>query len=146
LTAFVATVAGQPIPASVLEQRLAQLRRGPRGRHVPPPGDPGYEVVCRWVVRELVTEAILQHEGRARGLTELSQLVLAVTDGVVVSDEDIRSYYDRNQDLYRMGPTVVPYEDAAASIEGDLLLAARVRAFDLWLEERRRDMAVVGAG
>jgi [acyl-carrier-protein] S-malonyltransferase len=142
----VATVAGQPIPVRVLEERLAVLRRGPRGRHIPPPGSPGYRDVCRWVVRELVTEAVLEHEARARGLSELTQLVLAVTEGVVVSDEEIRSYYDRNPDLYRGAATVIPYEKAAASIEQELLLAARVRAFDLWLERRRQEMAAVEPG
>jgi [acyl-carrier-protein] S-malonyltransferase len=142
----VATVAGQAIPASVLEERLAVMRRGPRGRHIPSSGSLGYGDACRWVVRELVTEGILEHEARARGLTELSQLVLAVTEGVVVSDEAIRSYYDRNPDLYRRAATLIPYETAKASIQQELLLAARVRAFDLWLEGRRRELAVVEPG
>jgi [acyl-carrier-protein] S-malonyltransferase len=146
LTPLVATVAGQPIPVSLLEERLALIRRGPRGRRIPPPGSPGYGDACRWVVRELVSEAVLEHEARARGLTELSQLVLAVTEGVVVSDEEIRSYYDRNPDLYRTAATVIPYESAEASIGQELLLAARVRAFDLWLERRRQEVAVVEPG
>ncbi len=146
MTPLVATVAGQPIPLGVLEERLVLLRRGPRGRHIPSPGSPGYGDACRWVVRELVTEAVLEHEARARGLAELSQLVLAVTEGVVVSDEEIRSYYDRNPDLYRRGATIIPFEQAAASIRPELLLAARVRAFDQWLEGRRADLAVVEPG
>ena len=146
MTRHVATVVGRPISVRVLEDRLAQLRRGPRGRHVPPPETPGYEDVRRWVARELVTEAILQHEARARGLTELSELVLAVTGEVVVSDEEVRSYYDRNTDLYGGAATVIPFEDAAVSIEQDLLVAARIRAFDLWLEERRREVAVMQPG
>jgi [acyl-carrier-protein] S-malonyltransferase len=146
LTTRVATVAGQPIPLSVLEERVALIRRGQHGRHIPPPGSPGYGDACRWVVRELVTEAVLEHEARARGLEELSQLVLAVTAGVVVSDEEIRSYYDRNADLYRRGSTVIPYETASASIRQELLLATRVRAFDLWLEWRRQALAVVDPG
>ena len=96
----VATVAGTPIPVSVLEDRIELLRRGPRGRHIPPLGTPGYSDASRWVVRELVTEAILAHEARTHGLTDLSQLVMAVTEGLVVSDEEIRSYYDRNADLF----------------------------------------------
>lgn len=146
MIAHIATVAGQPIPASVLEGRLALMRRGPRGRHVPPPGSPGYGDACRWVVRELVTEAVLEHEARARGLTDLTQLVLAVTEGVVVSDEEIRSYYDRNPDLYRTAVAVIPYESAEASIRQELLVAARVRAFDIWLEQRRQEIAVVEPG
>jgi [acyl-carrier-protein] S-malonyltransferase len=146
LTAHVATVAGQPIDVGVLEERLALIRRGPRGRHIPSPGNPGYGDACRWVVRELVTEAVLKHEARARGLAELSQLVVAVTEAVVVSDEEIRSYYDRNPDLYLGAPTIIPFEQAASSIRQELLLAARVRAFDQWLEERRAELAVVEPG
>jgi [acyl-carrier-protein] S-malonyltransferase len=143
LSPHVATVAGEPIPLGVLEERLALLRRGPRSRHIPSPGSPGYADACRWVVRDLVTEAVLEHEARSRGLTELSQLVLAVTEDVVVSEDDIRSYYDRNPDLYRRTVTVISYEQAKASIEQELLLAARVRAFDRWLEGRRQALAVV---
>jgi hypothetical protein len=122
---------------------MDQIRRGPRGRYIPPPGSPGYDDARRWVVRELVTEAVVDHEARARGLKEISQLVLAVTEGVVVPLDEIRSYYDRNPDLYRRGGTVVPFEQAEASIEQELLLAARVRAFDHWLERRRQELAVV---
>lgn len=146
MTPLVATVAGQPIHVRSLEERLALIRRGPRGRHIAPPGTPGYADACRWVVRELVTEAILEHEASARGLTDLSQLVLAVTEGVVVSDEAIRSYYDRNPDLYRTAARVIPYEEARAPIERELLLAARLAAFDLWLERRRQELASVEPG
>jgi [acyl-carrier-protein] S-malonyltransferase len=146
LTPLVATVARRPIPVSVLEERLALLRRGPRGRHIPPPGSPGYGDACRWVVRELVTEAVLEHEAGARGLTEPSQLVLAVTEAVAVSDEEIHSYYDRNPDLYRRAATVIPFEQAEASIRQELLLAARVQAFDLWLEGRRQELTVLEPG
>jgi [acyl-carrier-protein] S-malonyltransferase len=146
LIPHVATVAGQPIPVSVLEERLALLRRGPRGRHIPSPGSPGYADACRWVARELVTEAILEHEARARGLTEPSKLVVAVTEGVVVPDAEIRSYYDRNADLYHQAGGVIPYEQAEASIRQEFLLAARIRAFDLWLERRRQELAVVEPG
>jgi [acyl-carrier-protein] S-malonyltransferase len=146
LTRHVASVAGTPIPLSVLEDRIELLRRGPRGRHIPPPGTPGYSDARRWVVRELVTEAILEHETLARGLTDLSQLVLAVTEGLAVSNDETRSYYDRNADLYHKGPTVIVFEEARPSIEQELLMAARVRAFDLWLDRRRQDLAVVEPG
>jgi [acyl-carrier-protein] S-malonyltransferase len=142
----IATVAGTPIPVSVLEERLAVLRRGPRARHIPARGSPGYADACRWVARELVTEAILAHEARLRGLPELSQLVLAVTDGVVVPKAEIRSYYERNVDLYHRADGTIPYEEAEASIHEELLIAARVRAFDLWLEERRQALAIVEPG
>jgi [acyl-carrier-protein] S-malonyltransferase len=146
MTTHVATVAGQPIALSALEERLARMRRGPRARHIPPPGSPGYGDVRRWLVRELVTEAVLAHEVRSRGLTKPSQLVLAVTEDVAVSEDEVRSYYERNPDLFHTADTDVPYEEAEASIEGELLIAARLRAFDLWLERRRQELVVVEAG
>jgi [acyl-carrier-protein] S-malonyltransferase len=146
MTTLVATVAGQPIPLNVLEERLALIRRGPRGRHISPPGTPGYTDACRWVVRELVTEAVLEHETRARGLTDPSQVVLAVTEGATVPEEEVRSYYDRNPDLYRDGAEMVPYEVARVSIEQELLIAARLQEFDRWLERRRKEVAIVEPG
>jgi len=143
LILHVATVAGQPITVGALEERIARMRLGPRGRQMPPSEGPGYLELCRWIVRELVTESIVAHEIRARGFSEVSQLVLAVTHDVVVSDDEVRAYYDRNPDLYRHAANVVAFEDARATIEQDLLLAARVRAFDVWLEARRHELAVV---
>jgi [acyl-carrier-protein] S-malonyltransferase len=146
LTDHVATVAGQPIPVGLLEERIATMRLGPRGRHLPPSGAPGDHEFRRWIVRELITEAIVSHELRSRGLSEVGELVLAVTRDVVVAEDDIRSYYDRNPDLYRRDGKVIAFEEARASIEEELLVAARVRAFDLWLEGRRQELAVVEPG
>jgi [acyl-carrier-protein] S-malonyltransferase len=146
MTLPVATVAGRPIAVSVLEDRIALLRRGPRGRHMPPQGSPGYDDLRRWLVRELVTEAVLEHEMRSRHVTDLSQLVLAVTAEVEVADAEVRGYYDRNPDLYQSAASRIPYEQAQASIRHELLSAARVRAFDSWLEGRRHELAVLEPG
>ena len=143
MIAPVATVAGQPITVGALEDRIAGMRLGPRGRHMPPSGGPGYAELCRWVVRELVTESIVAHEVRVRGFSDVSQLILAVTQDVTVSEDDVRGYYDRNPDLYRQAPDVVAFEDARTTIEQDLLVEARVRAFQTWLEGRRHELAVV---
>ncbi len=142
----VATVAGKRIPVRFLEDRIAEMRRGPRGRHIPPADGPGYRELCRWVVRELVTEAVIIHEVRARGFTELSQLVRVVTQDVAITDDEVRSYYDRNPDLYRRADGLVPYEEVQMTIEADLLLAARARAFDNWVELRRQRLATVEPG
>lgn len=131
---------------SALEERLARMRRGPRARLIPPPESPGYGDVRRWLVRELVTEAVLAHEARSRGLTEPSQLVVAITEDVAVSEDEVRSYYERNTDLFHTADTIVPFEEAEASIVDELLVAARLRAFDLWLEQRRRDLVIVEPG
>ena len=40
-------------------------------------------------------------------------------------------------------PSVVPYAEARSAIEAELLTAARSRAFDAWLESRRKALAVV---
>jgi [acyl-carrier-protein] S-malonyltransferase len=103
---IVATVAGRPIPLSVLEAKVAEVRRGPRGRHLPPePAGLESTPVGRWLVQELVTEAVLEHEVRAAGLRgrsprALVTLVERVTAHVAVPDADVRAYYDRNGDLY----------------------------------------------
>jgi [acyl-carrier-protein] S-malonyltransferase len=102
----VAVVAGRPIDVAALEQRMAEVRRGPRGRHLPPENaGPESTRAGRWLVQELVTEAVLEHEVRAAGLGALSPetlvaLVERVTAGVTVATADARAYYDRNSDLY----------------------------------------------
>jgi hypothetical protein len=230
----VATVAGRQIRLARLEQRIADLRRGPRGRHMPPDDGSGPPNLRRWVVQELVTEAVLAHEVEAHGIepraaasgealspASIARLVELVTADVTVAEADVRAYYERNQDLYRqlearrirhvvvadeatadqavrslregqaagtevdihrgelvgaledavfgaglatgavVGPllvdgrwhvarlegtipgSVVPYEEARPSIEAELLVAARRRAFDEWLEQRRQALAVI---
>lgn len=157
----VATVAGQAISAEHVDGRLAEMRRGPRARHIPPDGVGGSETVRRWVVQELVTEAVLVHEARAAGIADVAEpgrlsptgvarLVARVTAEVTVPEADARAYYDRNQDLYQRpeaGPAfVVPFADVRAAIEDDLLVAARARVFDEWLERRRQALVVIEPG
>jgi hypothetical protein len=102
----VAVVAGRSIDVAALGQRMAEVRRGPRGRHMPPESaGPESTRAGRWLVQELVTEAVLEHEVRAAGLGRMSPatlvaLVERVTAGVTVAAEDPRAYYDRNPDLY----------------------------------------------
>jgi hypothetical protein len=230
-------VAGRPIPVSRLDERIAELRRGPRGRHLPPDGTPGSADVRRWVARELVTEAVLLHEATTAGLAAtgqplsamtgpmIAELVAQVTRSVAVPEAEIRGYYERNRDRYLrsewrrilhvlrrdaasaarvarqlagtdsaaravpgaelrdlrrgelvgpfedavfraaigtvVGPlpsshgwhvarvevvvaeSVVPYEEARPAIEAEIMAAARERVFAAWLDERRRDVAVV---
>jgi [acyl-carrier-protein] S-malonyltransferase len=201
---------------------VAELRRGPRGRHLPPDGGPGSTGLHRWIVQELVTEEILDHESRAGGFTDVADLVDHVTADVTVAERDTRRYYERNPDLYRrpesravrhavlpdqatagrvaaglatrddlgedleirrgelVGPledaifgaqvgviagpirsehgwhvarveavtpsSCIPYAEARRAIEADLLVAARGRAFDEWLEGRREALVTIEPG
>jgi [acyl-carrier-protein] S-malonyltransferase len=212
---FVATVAGRRISVALLEERAAEVRRGPRGRHLPPGFGPEWQSLRRWIVQELVTEEVLAHEARQAGLPDSLSLVELVTAGVTIPEDDVRAYYERNGDLYRrpesrrirhllvdeeaaareaargigaapeldvrrgelagpledaifaasagsiVGPigtelgwhvarvegttpaSVVPYREARTAIEAELLTAARSRAFDGWLDGRRKALAVV---
>jgi parvulin-like peptidyl-prolyl isomerase len=101
----VATVAGRRIPIARLEAHAAQVRRGPRGRHLPAgPVDewgPQWQSLRAWLVQELVTDEVLAHEARLAGVADVAGLVDRVTRGVTVAEEDVRAYYDRNADLYR---------------------------------------------
>jgi hypothetical protein len=112
----IATVAGRPIRLADLERRADELRRGPRGKHIPPHGGSSPEI-RRWIVRELVTDAVLAHEARAGGLLPavdpatagdgrlspavIGLLVDRVTTGVTADEAVVRSFYERNQDRYR---------------------------------------------
>ncbi|HEY7591125.1 MAG TPA: hypothetical protein VH723_09040 [Candidatus Limnocylindrales bacterium] len=137
----VATVAGRPIPYAAVRARIEQLRRGPRARHFPPDAALAPDQL-RWIVRELVTEAVLTHEiGGAVDDDVVARLVERVTAAVRIDETDVRGYYDRNLDQYDGGAIV--FADVRGAIEAELLVDARRRAFDAWLDGRRRAIAVV---
>jgi [acyl-carrier-protein] S-malonyltransferase len=148
---IVAVVADRPITRAALDARVAAVRRGPRGKHLPPDiGTHATTTIGRWIVQELVTEALLEHEIRAAGLGELTPdaavaLVERVTADVSVPEAQIRGYYDRNDDRYRRADNagLVPYERARPGIEAELLAGARARAFGEWLELRRQALVTV---
>jgi hypothetical protein len=114
LTDAVASVAGRPISAAQLERRLAEVARGPRGRHISP-SDGAATGIRAWILRELVDEAILLGEARAAGIIgsrsrtvtagEVALLVELVTTGVVVAEVEAVDYYERNPDLFRRPAT-----------------------------------------
>ncbi len=160
---LVATVAGRRISTEHVDERLAEIRRGPRARHIPPDGMGGSETVRRWVAQELVTEAVVAHEARAAGIAKVAELgrpspahvaslVARVTADVTVPYAELRAYYDRNQDLYeRPGAggaprSVAPFAEVRAAIEAGLLVAARARVFDEWLEQRRHALVAIEPG
>jgi [acyl-carrier-protein] S-malonyltransferase len=115
---FVAVVGGRPISLARLDRRMADVRRGPRGRHLPPDAGQVSIGVRRWVVQELVIEAVLAHEAESAGIIDPSlddepgadhrltasavgRLVETVTAGVTVNSRAVRGYYVRNADRYR---------------------------------------------
>jgi [acyl-carrier-protein] S-malonyltransferase len=117
-TASVAVVGGRPISTARMEQRLAEVRRGPRGRQFPPEGGSESAGMRRWIVRELVTDEILVQEARAAGIvgaevvdgeatepalspSAVARLVELVTAAATVPERDIRAYYHRNRDVFR---------------------------------------------
>jgi len=138
--ATVATVAGRPIRRTDLERRADELRRGPRGKHIPPDGGSAPEI-HRWIVRELVTEAVLAHEAEAAGLLgpaddparvsaeAMASLVDRVTAEVFVDEAAMRSFYERNPDRYRrrearrIRHAVLP-DEASARVVADGLASA----------------------
>jgi [acyl-carrier-protein] S-malonyltransferase len=117
--ADVASVAGRAISQTRLEERVARFRRGPGGRHVPPDADEaGALTLRRWLLQDLVTEAVLAHEVEAAGLGGsrealpddgadsidpelIRRLFERVTADVAVTEDEVRAYYDRNLDRYR---------------------------------------------
>ena len=129
----VASVAGRPISTAQLERRIAKLARGPRGRHIPP-ADTGATGIRAWILREMVDEAILLEEGRGAGIIgssartvtpgDVARLVELVTAGVVVGEDEVRGYFERNRDLFRR-PATRTVRLATCSSE------AAVRAVDL---------------
>jgi [acyl-carrier-protein] S-malonyltransferase len=122
----VARVAGRPIRRSHLDERMRVVRGGPRGRHLPPATGVQPSGILRWMVRELVTEAVLLHEARAAGIIgpevgpadpdrplpvpalsspAVASLVELVTASVAVDERHVRDFYDRNGDRYQRPET-----------------------------------------
>ena len=218
------------------EERASRLRSGPAARHLGPAASAVDDWIVRWAVQQLVGEAVLEHEIRhANGSAGTDQaaaiqcLVDRVTEPIGISEQDIRSYYERNLDRYRsperrrvtyvaltnrpdaararvrliagrtepaagadrqgvielrrgdyvgdfeavvfaarlgdvVGPartehgwlvarvdkitaeSTVRYAVARSAIAGELLEVARARAFDEWLELRRRELGRVAPG
>jgi [acyl-carrier-protein] S-malonyltransferase len=87
-----------------------------------------------WILRELVDEAILFEEARAAGIVgsrsgtmtagDVALLVELVTTGIVVAEAEVRSYFERNPDLFRRPATrtvrLVTCSSEAAAASADL--------------------------
>jgi [acyl-carrier-protein] S-malonyltransferase len=114
LSDTVAHVAGRPISTAQLERRLIEVARGPRGRHISP-AESAANGIRAWILRELVDETILLEEARAAGIVgsrsgtmtvgDVALLVELVTTGIVVTEGEVRNYFERNPDLFRRPAT-----------------------------------------
>jgi hypothetical protein len=93
---------------SRIDERLAELRRGPRGRQLPP--DATAPDVRRWIAQQVIIEAVLAHEVAAFGFgqvtpSSIGRLVEHVTADVGVAEADVGAYYRNNADLFRRSET-----------------------------------------
>jgi PPIC-type PPIASE domain len=100
---------------------MTALRAGPLARHVPPADSGASGSFDRLVARQLVTEEVLALEAEAAGIVGsptagatarpdglsrvVASLVERVTASLTVPESDVRAYYDRNRDRYRIRET-----------------------------------------
>jgi parvulin-like peptidyl-prolyl isomerase len=96
------------------------MRRGPLSRHFPPAGHAEPPDVRRLVARQLATEELLRQEAERAGIVQarrqrrdpsssagelarIAPLLLdKVTADVRITESDVRAYYERNLDRYRV--------------------------------------------
>jgi [acyl-carrier-protein] S-malonyltransferase len=63
-----AFVHGRPVPVALVEARMAALRSGPYAARLPHPDTAEGRNLRRWLVQAMTTEAVIDHEARARGI------------------------------------------------------------------------------
>lgn len=135
---IVAWVAGEPLPASQVAERLAALCTGPHAGLLPQGGQE-FRQLRRWigqlVVAEVVCEVAVQQAGLAPAevplpldeiaVVELGSLAAAVLDtspyargvyqhlldGCDVSEADTEDFYRRNRDLFRTSEALASGSD-----------------------------------
>lgn len=142
-----ALVAGELITIHHVADRLAAIRRGPLAPLLAHSG-PEDRRARRWVVRLLVTEAIVSHhagfmagpsaiseaggrspngvEGvRAAALADAAQRIFdQVTSAICVTEEEVHEYYVRNLDRYRMPERRLLRHRTEKSLQSARLVAA----------------------
>lgn len=164
-----AVAAGQLVLVADLDQRLAELRSGAFGSRVPGPHVTEGRNARRWVLQLLCAERLARAElaergvvasdgprplalARALALGGVAAAVLATVpeigslpfDARPVDEADVRSYYDRNADLY--ADRGVPFAAARAGIRAELEGVERDRAMVAWLERRIAHDVVLAPG
>jgi [acyl-carrier-protein] S-malonyltransferase len=68
-----AWVAGRPVPAAAVDERLAALRRGPLAARLPHPHTAEGRNLRRWVCHLLTVEAVVHHEAALRDVTATAE-------------------------------------------------------------------------
>jgi [acyl-carrier-protein] S-malonyltransferase len=157
-----AWVAGRPIPASVIEDRLALLRAGPHAARLPQPGTADGRNMRRWLVQAVTTEAVIDHEAEIRGLAaadgdgapEPVTLAAALRTGgvtaAIVAAHPLARALRRAVAPYRPAPEdetagyyrrnrdrhPEPYPQARDRIAAELGEVDRDKRFARWLDER----------
>lgn len=148
---IVATVAGRAIAAEMVEARLAAVGRGAMADWLPAAGveDRRWR---RWMAHLLVTEALVwseagvdpdnpdlpddvvptsngSHPDEAARLEAAARTLFdRVTSNVVVSEDDIAGYYDRNLDRFRYEERRVVSHVLTADAEGARMARERLDA------------------
>ena len=144
---MLALVAGEPITIHEVVDRLGAIRRGPLASLLPHSG-PEDRRGRRWVLRLLVTEAIVSHHAdfiagqssnseadglsvngadgvRAEALANAAKRLFdKVTSGICVSEEDVQGYYARNFDRYHLPERRLIRHQSEKSLQSARLVAA----------------------
>lgn len=165
-----AWVFGQPITTADVAARLAQIRSSSLGARLAAIDTAEGRNARRWVTQLLCAERIVLHElaergipvstralplaiDRALALGGVAAAVLATIPefGAVahtwappVSEPDVRSYYDRNPDLY--ADRGANYADARDEIIAILEQASADRATATWLDQQVAQNVVLENG
>ncbi|MQA26842.1 MAG: malonyl CoA-ACP transacylase [Micromonosporaceae bacterium] len=175
MTGAVAHVAGEAVPESLVEARLAALHASPRAGLLPRGGKEARQL-RRWVGQLAVTAALCEAAARREGLEptpepidlddvaalELGSLAAAaLTESPYARaayrdlrrrseprEPETRAYYDRNPDLFR-GPepgSVRPYQQVRGEIAARLRGAAARKRFLGWLDGWRAELVALCPG
>jgi len=159
-----AYVRDAPVTRDEVEARLAQVRSSALGARLPHATTAEGRNARRWVTQLVCAERLVDSElgpadataalltiERALGVGGVAAAVLAarpdaarVVAAPVVDDADVRSYYDRNPDLY--ADRGLGVDEARDQIAAKLQAYARDRAFGEWLDQNMARHVVLQPG
>lgn len=156
------------ITVDAVDARLATLRGAAFGSRLPGPHTAEGRNARRWVVQLLCAEQVVRSALAEQGITAagssgparldralrlggVAAAVLASTpecielvDASTVVESEVRSYYDRNPDLF--ADQGVPLATARHGIAAMLRADTADRAFSAWLEARMAASVVLAHG